>query len=152
MAMVLHLLVLLTQRTEMPKFCPEHSISCYQASGFTLVEILIALVITGICASVVLGKTSEASAHYRMLEERNYASWVAQNEIARYRLSSERLPTGGNSEIVEMGNRSWLVDSQVSESKFENLYKIVVEVRPEGTGNPNPNRFSMTGFLSQADK
>ena len=121
-------------------------------SGFTLVEVLIALIITGICASVVLGKTSEASAHYRILEERSYASWLARNEIARYRLSNDEITTGGDSRIVDMANRSWLVNSKVTETEFKNLYQILVEVKPEAINDLNRNSFSMSGFLSKPSK
>jgi len=126
------------------------SVSSSKQAGFTLVEVLVALVITGICAAVVLGKTTEASAHYRILEERSYSSWIAQNEIARYRLSTEELTTGGSSNIVDMGHRSWQVDSQITETEFENLYKVIVEVGPETNQGQTKNRFSMSGFLSQA--
>lgn len=129
---------------------PNRSIQLSKKNGFTLVEVLVALVITGICAAVVLGKTTEVSAHYNMLEERTYSSWIAQNEIARYRLSKEDLHVGGNSNTVDMGYRRWQVDSQVTETDLSNLYKVLVEVSPETTNSPAGKGFSMTGFLSKA--
>lgn len=130
-----------------PKYLKHSS----ETDGFTLVEVLVALVITGICAAVAVGKTTESSSHYRVLEERTYASWVAQNEIAKHRLSKTPPAPGGDSNIVEMGRREWQVDSQITEIEDGNLYKVLIEVSPNrlSNGNGKTNTFSMSGFLSK---
>jgi len=96
--------------------------------GFTLVEVLVALVIFGVVAASVL-KTMQDSVRQQMaMEQRLAANWVAQQVLAEVRLRSPWPPLGEKSERVPLGEREWQVTARVEATREERMRHITVEV------------------------
>ncbi|WP_308367466.1 MULTISPECIES: type II secretion system minor pseudopilin GspI [unclassified Microbulbifer] len=104
-----------------------------RSSGFTLVEVLVALVIFGVIAASVL-KTMQGSVRQQAaMEERLAASWVAQEVLAEIRVRSPWPPVGEKAERVPLGGREWQVTATVEDTREERMRHIIVEVaRPDG--------------------
>jgi general secretion pathway protein I len=53
--------------------------------GFTLLEVMIALLVIVLGIGAVINTTSESGWKSTQLKQKTIASWVAQNQIAEYR-------------------------------------------------------------------
>lgn len=110
--------------------------------GFTLVEVLVALVILAVAAS---GLIAAAEAHIdsiRALEARAAAQWVAENRIVELTVSKE--PEPEVSETVDMLGQRWAIALARGQNDDPELQAMTISVAPEG--GPEP-LISMSFFL-----
>lgn len=100
--------------------------------GFTLVEVLIALVVFAILGFTVSSRVGEVVNQTFSLERRTVAHWVAENHVNRLRIASltsdEALPTGRRSERAFMADREWRVDVEIDNTAHPWLRRVGVEV------------------------
>lgn len=74
--------------------------------GFSLLEVLIAMVVIGI-ALLALASTGSKQVHQlQQLHEQTLAHWVAQNVITEFRLATIH-PPGETSGVEKMGQQNW---------------------------------------------
>ncbi len=114
------------------------------AQGFTLLEVLIALLVVAIAVAALARVGSQALETQFQSEQRTLALWVADNQIAALRLeppaASERRQ--GSS---RMGDREWYWDMLVQPAPGEQMLRVDVAVYAD------PRRaapvLSHTGFL-----
>ena len=99
--------------------------------GFTLVEVLVALVIVALGAAAVLTALRTAAESAQRQRERMLAGQVAVNRIAETRLEPEWPPTGTREGSAEMGGRRWQWREEIGRTPFEGVVQITVSVRPE---------------------
>lgn len=111
-------------------------ISPSRRGGFTLVEVLVALVITALCASVFVGQITRSTSQYRALENTTFATWIAQNVAAEYRLGIKQSLTNSNAETVEFGGRDWLVTAESQAVADTRLSRVEIKVSDD---SPNAN-------------
>lgn len=104
------------------------SSDCRHAQGFTLIEVMIALVIISISLTGMAVTMGRMLDNATVLRERTYASWIAQNRIVEMRLAGTAPETGTTTGEVEYANTFWEWRAEVSETGVENLYRIDVEV------------------------
>ena len=100
--------------------------------GFTLVELLVALVVFAIVAITAYTTTSDTLSQQQRLEERTLANWIAKNELALLRASrranTEPLGTGTNNRRQMMAGREWDIEIRIIETTHPYLRRIEVEV------------------------
>ncbi|WP_245720655.1 type II secretion system minor pseudopilin GspI [Microbulbifer yueqingensis] len=109
----------------------------HRERGFTLVEVLVALVIFGVIAASVLKTMQDSVRQQALMEERLAANWVAQQALAEIRLRKEWPPLGEKSERVSEGPREWLVTARVESTSEERLRHIVIEVAAPDAESPS---------------
>lgn len=97
-------------------------------SGFTLIELMVALAIVAIVATTVLVRGGETAAQTYSMERRAIARWAAENEIERTRLrqmiSPAPLSVGTHRRRVNLGAREWLVEEDVIETSHPWLWRV----------------------------
>ena len=100
--------------------------------GFTLIEILIALVVlaaTGLALSSAIGNVAFQT---WSVERRTAAHWVAENHLARAQLArlnnSTPLEAGRLSETVVLSRRRWRVRQTVAETSHPMFWRLEIEV------------------------
>ena len=100
--------------------------------GFTLIEILIALVVlaaTGLALSSAIGNVAFQT---WSVERRTAAHWVAENHLARAQLArlnnSAPLEAGRLSETVVLSRRRWRVRQTVAETSHPMFWRLEIEV------------------------
>lgn len=73
-------------------------------SGFTLIEVLVALFILAITMAAVSRTSNSSIQHVEALRTRIIADWVAQNRLALHQARGDWLPTGiQNGEEAQAG-------------------------------------------------
>ncbi len=98
--------------------------------GFTLVEVLVALVIVGLGMAALLGTLNSAASTAGYLQDKTLAEWVALNQVSKVRLSSQG-PSKGNSDgEVDYAGRKWKWTQNVDDMPIPGILKIEVKVRP----------------------
>ena len=101
-------------------------------SGFTLIELMVALAVVAIVATTVLVRGGETAAQTYSMERRAIARWAAENEIERARLrqmiSPAPLSAGTHRRRVNLGSREWLVEEDVVETSHPWLWRVEYSV------------------------
>jgi general secretion pathway protein I len=114
--------------------------------GFTLVEVMVALVIVSIALASMTVTMGSMLNNATTLRERTYASWIAQNKIVEYRLANEVPDTGTTSGEVDYANVTWEWEANIDETGIENLLRIDVSV---GFAGSNQVIRTVTGFIGE---
>ena len=96
--------------------------------GFTLIEVMVALVVVALSLSAVMAVVARQVNFASVLQERTYASWIAQNKLAEMRLAGIMPEVSTTSGEVEYGNTSWEWRAVVSETGIENFMRIDVSI------------------------
>lgn len=97
------------------------------AAGFTLIEVLVALFVVATALAALGFAGARALSNQSVLEERTFALWAADNQLAEARLQASMQPgsTGGS---VRIGNRDWRWRRQVQLAPGGQLWRIDVTI------------------------
>lgn len=103
------------------------------ARGFTLIEVLVALVIVAFGMAALLEALSTSAQNVSQLRERTLAEWVALNQVATVRLRLALPPLGTTLGVVkDFGNNNWQWRQTVRPVpgiQIPGLFEIIVQVR-----------------------
>lgn len=108
----------------------EHSCRSFQR-GFTLLEVLAALVIVALGMLGVIQAVSQTASNTSYLRDKTVAHWVAMNQLTEARLAAQQPKIGKTSDDVEMAGRTWRWTMEVTQTPLESMRRIEVRVRPE---------------------
>ena len=122
-------------------------------SGFTLLEVLVALAIYATVAAVVLIAAGRSLSNASRLEEITFASWIADNRLAELQLTEPAPTAGRETQELEFAGRSWEVLSEIEASSDPGLLRATVWVAampPNSGGEPLQERATttLTGFIA----
>jgi len=112
-------------------------------SGFTLIEVMVALSIVALSLTAVTASISQMINAAESMRNRTYASWIAQNQITELRLADTAPEVGSTSGEVEYANTDWSWRAVVSETGVDDLFRIDVSVSLAGSDD---NIRTVTGF------
>ena len=106
-------------------------------SGFTLIEVLIALAILAIALTAAVRAASVATDSANETKLRTLATWIAQNRIALVNANNASLPSAGESNGREtMANIEFEWKQKISNTPNPAFRKIEVQVlRPNVSAN-----------------
>lgn len=115
-------------------------------AGFTLIEVLIALVIAAI-ALAALSRTMGMTTHNQaLLEEKVVATWVAQNALLQQQISGQQ---NSADKQVEMLGRNWQITQKIEPTQLPEFKKLSIEVRQmidrQAQQNPSARLVSVVG-------
>ncbi len=100
--------------------------------GFTLVELLVALVVVALTGITVSSAVGNVVSQTYVLERRAVAHWVAENQLARAQLSRvdnvEPVAIARRTERVVMSGRTWRIDQEISQTTHPWLRRVEIEV------------------------
>ncbi|MEZ5561777.1 MAG: type II secretion system minor pseudopilin GspI [Gammaproteobacteria bacterium] len=117
-------------------------------SGFTLIEVLVALVIVALGLLAAFGQVNQTLTTASRLRDKTFADWVALNQLTAQRLLGEFPAVGSSSGETEMGRAKWRYTVKVENTDFEDLRQIDVSVA--FADNPDQVVTSISGFLGRA--
>ena len=114
--------------------------------GFTLLEVMIALLVITLGMGAVITTTGESGWKSAHLRESTIASWVAYNEIAMYRAKRSWGDTTRRSGEVEMANVSWEWEMTIRQTPNTSIRELEVEVRLK---DETAIKARVTGFIAR---
>lgn len=114
--------------------------------GFTLIEVMVALAIAALALGAVAAAISQMVDSATAMQQRTYASWIAQNQIAELRLANVVPEVSEDSDQVEFADQEWTWRSTVSETGVENLFRVDVDVSLAGSDDVIR---TVTGFVGE---
>lgn len=105
------------------------------AAGFTLLEVLVALVIVALGLMAAFGQVNQSLTSASRLRNLTIAHWVAVDQITRLRFLGAFPALGTSSDEIEMARTRWVYKTKVSKADLETLRVVDVSValadRPE---------------------
>lgn len=96
--------------------------------GFTLIEVLVALVIVSLGMMAVKTQVDRYVFTARYMEEKTLASWIASNKITELSVQFEWPELGRSNDEVEFAGRLWRVEIAVTATEVPNLRRVDVDV------------------------
>jgi general secretion pathway protein I len=115
--------------------------------GFTLLEVMVALVIVALGLMAAFGQVNQTLTVASRLREKTLAHWVAMNEMTRLRLLGEFPAIGSRSDEVEMARTTWRYTIKVVKTPLDALRRVDISIafadRPESVVT------TLTGFLGR---
>lgn len=122
-------------------------------SGFTLIELMVALAVVAIVATTLLVRGGESAAQTYSMERRAIARWAAENEIERARLrqmvNPAPLSAGTHRRRVNLGSREWLVEEDVIETSHPWLWRVEYSVFALEDGREVGPVDTLTAFIGE---
>jgi general secretion pathway protein I len=117
--------------------------------GFTLLEVLVALLIVGTALAACLGAVGSLSRNCAALRAVTLATWSAENRLASIRISGE-WPNPGSTEFDCSQDLQALSCGQtVSETANPNFRRVTVAVRD--AADPSHRLISLSQLVAHAD-
>jgi general secretion pathway protein I len=121
-------------------------------SGFTLIEVMVALVIVAFGMGAVLAALSSAAGNISALHDKTLAQWVALNLVADTRLSLQ-VPSTGTTEgdVKAFGNANWHWRQDiVPVPSIPGLLEIIVRVQRTGASSGSSSSGGWNSFSSSS--
>lgn len=118
-------------------------------SGFTLIEIMVALFIVAV-ALLAVGQTMRHHTELAAsLDQRLKATWVASDQMARLRhqAKAQGIKPGSTNKIVKVGSRKWRYKQVVKKTAVDRVYLVVIEVFDPANDKKEPQA-SLTSAVS----
>ncbi|WP_189400092.1 type II secretion system minor pseudopilin GspI [Arenicella chitinivorans] len=105
----------------------------HRESGFTLLEVMIALIFVSLGIATVIEVTSQHVMNLSELEKRAMAGWVASNKVAeiQYEAKTSKVRTGNKNDRVKMGGMRWRTRAKIEKTEIERVFMLTVEVRDD---------------------
>jgi len=126
------------------------------AQGFTLVEVLVALVIVALGLTALMLAVSGTANASGYLRDKALAQMIAMNRIVEVRLNLQKPSTssptgngtGSDAGELDFANRHWHYDTRYYDTDIPSMQRVVVRVWPgtaESKGNPLAEYIGFTG-------
>jgi general secretion pathway protein I len=117
--------------------------------GFTLIEVLAALVIVALGMLGVIQAVTQTARNGTYLREKTIAHWVAMNVITEQRLQPSPPNAAEASDEVELAGQRWRWTLTVTQTSVESMRRMDVAVRPADKPDGDPLA-TVTGFYGSA--
>jgi len=100
-------------------------------SGFTLIEVMLAMAVFAVAGIALLGVADNNYRHISHLEEKMFANWVASNQLVNASLNESWPPKNNQKGEEEMAGRKWYWQQKVIKTANKEMQAVVMEVRLE---------------------
>ncbi|WP_161966177.1 type II secretion system minor pseudopilin GspI [Steroidobacter cummioxidans] len=100
------------------------------SSGFTLIEVLVALIVVGLGMLAVIQTVSQTANNTSYIREKTIAHWIAMNQLTKVRLEPNAPALDKSSDEVKMAGRDWRWTMEVKQTPVESIRRIEISVRP----------------------
>ena len=101
------------------------------AAGFTLIEVMVALVIVALGMMAVDTQLNNYAANSVYMEDKTLASWIATNRLTDLRLQSTWPDVGVQEDDVEFAGRMWHYRLEISKTDVTDLRRADIAISPQ---------------------
>jgi general secretion pathway protein I len=98
------------------------------AAGFTLVEVLVALMVVAIGLAALMVAVSGTARTSGVLRDKTIAEWIALNRIEEVRLNLTKYGQNTDTGELDFANRKWHYDTRYFDTSINSMKRIVVRV------------------------
>ena len=123
------------------------------SGGFTLIEMMIALIILSVSAIAIFGSSGRSIAQLYALEQRTLADWVAQDYLTQLRLQrrlvTTEIPLGRENEQLFKAGRLWDISVDTSATAVETMRRVEVSVAPVENDVIGDSVYTATAFMGR---
>jgi len=124
-----------------------YNINSTKKSGFTLIEVMLAMAVFAVAGVALLGVADNNYRHISHLEEQMFANWVASNQLVEVSLDKTWPPKNNRKGKVEMAGRTWYWQQKVVKTANKEMRALTMEVRLDE--DEELVTTSMTTYLAQ---
>jgi general secretion pathway protein I len=120
------------------------------SAGFTLVEVLVALVVVAIGLAALMLAVSGTARTSGYLRDKAIAQWIGLNRLTEVRLNTNKFGTNTDAGEVTFANRTWHYDTRYYDTSFSSMQRLSVRVYAgdkKTKGNPLAE---VAGYLSSS--
>lgn len=118
--------------------------------GFTLLEVLVALVFFSLIGMVLQQVTASTVNQYLTVRHKMFSSWLAENKMVELQLAKDLPAAKEHKEDVEFANEAWQVISKVQKTENPDINKVDVEIyHIDAVSNDKNKKLTLTGFLGR---
>ena len=118
--------------------------------GFTLVEVMVALVVFAVVSVALVRNTTQSLRQAGQIQEKTVAWWLAENQMSALRMlerSDTNFPSVGVSrEVIETGDITWEVETDIESTENDFVRRVVVSVYRESN---DVSSVELVGFLGR---
>jgi general secretion pathway protein I len=120
--------------------------------GFTLIEVLVALVIVALGMSALLESLGSAADTATWLRDKTLAQWIGFNQLSLTRLAGTLPAPGTTNGDLDFAGRHWRWRQEVTAMGFPGLFQIDVKVEPAPTTTVDESGWitTVTGAMGDA--
>jgi general secretion pathway protein I len=104
----------------------------FASSGFTLLEVLIALAIVALSAGALLGAVTSSGSNVSYLRDKTLSEWVSLNRLTEIRMAADMPAAGRRKGNSVMGGMRWEWEEEVTQLPVQGMFRV--EVRSRATG------------------
>lgn len=126
-----------------------HLNRCRQA-GFTLMEVLVALVVVSVALGAIVTTVGNYASHASSIKQKTLAHWVAMNTLTELQVSREFPATGKEHKgDVEMADQKWYWVYSAVDTPDPNIRRVEVLIKsdPKAEGVLT----GLVGYISNRD-
>ena len=115
--------------------------------GFTLIEVLVALVVATLGILAVTSTVLTAARNTNALREQSLGHWIAMNVAAELRLADQWPDIGNEDGEVDFAGSEWRWTAKTSATDVEGLRRVEIEVAYAET--PDDSITEVVAFVGQ---
>ncbi|HET7132751.1 MAG TPA: type II secretion system minor pseudopilin GspI [Gammaproteobacteria bacterium] len=101
-----------------------------EAAGFTLLEVMVALVIVALGMTAVVKTLNTYAVSAQRYEDKTLATWIASNKITELSVDNTWPAVDEYDEELDYAKRHWKLHVAVAETEVKNLRRVDVSVSP----------------------
>lgn len=120
--------------------------------GFTLIEVLVALMVFGLIATAASQIGSQYMGSFERVRDLTLASWIAGNRMNEVRLQEEFPSVSESSDELEYAGRRWRVITDVSDTDEESMRRVEVRVEAYRDRGEPAQLQSLSGFIRDPEE
>jgi general secretion pathway protein I len=118
--------------------------------GFTLVEVLVALMIVAMGLAALMITVSSTARTSGYLRDKTLAQWMALNRLSEVRLNLTKFGQNTDTGELDFANRTWHYDTRYFDTSFATMKRVVVRVYAGDAKTKGNPLAESTGFLGSA--
>ncbi len=99
-----------------------------QPRGFTLIEVLVALMVLAMGLSALMIAVSGTARTSGYLRDKTLAQWIALNRLSEVRLNLNKFGQNTDTGELYFANRTWHYDTRYFDTSITSMKRVVVRV------------------------